>query len=546
MKPVTTKRMKTPAKPLRKLADARSAVPPMRSATSHAPVAATLPFDRVVALAVGLETYQNPPNRNAVGAVDYARADATAFLETLTAIYAPDGIEVDGHLLCDAQASLTTLRETAAYLIQGLAPTDLFVFFYAGHGFHGGGDNRLTAYDTNPDNLEATTFNLGEELLRPLKTGACSRALLFVDACAETLSRAAKGRSILHSLDPEEIEALLDEGDYVGVFLSCSPGEKSYGAPQLQHGAYTAHLLKALRGEAPDALESDRWLTDVGLRDWLARTVKQYVTRTMQVRGQQTPRAILNAPHSFRIRHIETPKADPAVTLADLQLTNRDAYLEGVETGPIRSLEGFSTAKGHTVPKAASASVDAWVERLMKEDLQTELDDLRTRARRELNLSRRDTNVEWGDGGGTLDAPSFRFHVLCDQNPKTPANYRVRRRLELREGWTQDREAIDAIFATTELPRLVIEIDRRPNAFDDIADALDRLAGASGGELKENSATKRLVYSDGSATLTIDLAKGRVELGFANADGLEIVDCARRYGLGWQEPSPMLPGPAAL
>lgn len=502
-----------------------------------------LPFDRVVVLAIGVETYQKAPKRNVIGDAAYAQADATAFLETMKAIYEPAGIEVDGHLLCDAQASLTTLREMVSYLIQGLAPTDLFVFFYAGHGYYGDGDNRLTAYDTNPDNLADTTLNLGEEVLRPLQTSQGRRALLFVDACAVELSRAAKGRSVLHSLDPRELEAFLDEQDYVGIFLSCSPGEKSYGASTLNHGAYTAHVLQALRGEVPDALEADRWLTDTGLRDWLAVAVRRFVTHNMQVSGQQTPRAILNAPHSFRIRYIQAPKAPPAVTLADLKLTNRDAYLEGVETGAIRSLQGFSTAKGHTVPKTISQSASDWVERLLHEELTAELDALRARTRSAFGLARKDTNVEWGDGGGTLDSPIFRFTILCDQDQENPSNWRVRRQLELRDGWEAHADVIDTLFATTDLPVLVVEIDRVPRAFDDLADALDGVATAKGGHLGEETAKRRLTYTQGVMTLTIDLVEGRVELSFDDCGGLEVVGRARTLGLGWCESSPMLPPP---
>jgi hypothetical protein len=504
---------------------------------------AKLPFDRVVVLAIGVETYQNPPNRNAIGRVDYAETDADGFVETVRAIYEGD-VDVDVHLLKSTQASLTTIRDTTRYLLQGLAPSDLFMLFYAGHGFHGEGDNRLTAFDSNPDNLQDTTLNLSKEILRPLATSPCRRALLFVDACAVELSKAAKGRGIMHDLDAGEIEEMLDEADYIGVFLSCSPGEKSYGAPALKHGVFTAHLLQAFRGEVSDALESDRWLTDVSLRDWITREVKRYVTRAMQVSGQQTPRAMLNSPQSFRIRHVQKPAGPPAVTLADLKLKNRDAYLESVETGPVRSLEGFSTASGHTVPKVASTRADLWIERLMRVDLQAELDSLRAEAKTALAISRRDTNVDWAEGGGTLDTPAFRYTILCDQDPDKAANYRVRRQLVLRDGWQNHRDAIDELFSGTDLSRLVVEIEPAPRAFDNIAETFDDLATRSGAVVEERSAEKRIAYADDTANLKIDLRNGLVELSFRGVDGLAVLDSARRYSLGWRATSPMLPPPA--
>ena len=273
------------------------------------------------------------------------------------------------------------------------------------------------------------------------------------------------------------------------------------------------------------------------------REVKRYVTRTMVVSGHQTPRAILSAPQSFRIRHVQKPTGPAAMSLADLKLKNRDAYLEGVETGPIRSLDGFSTAKNHTVPKTASAGVDAWVERLMQSDLQAELDEMRTRAKSALGITRRETNVQWADGGGSLDTTAFRYTILCDQDPENPANYRVRRQLELRDGWQDQRDAIDKMFEDTALPCLVVEIEPAPRAFDSIAETLDDLATRTGASLQERSAEKCLTYSDQKVMLVVDLQSGRVELSFSEADGLAVLEHAYGYNLGWRAASPMLPPP---
>jgi uncharacterized caspase-like protein len=274
-----------------------------------------MPFARVVVFAIGVETYQNPPRRNTIGAVAYAEADVDGFVDVIRAAYGSE-IEVDVHALKNQNATLTTICETARYLIQGLSSDELFNFYYAGHGFHGAGDNRLTAWDTNPGNLAGTTLNFQREIIDGVTASLCKRALLFVDACAETLANVLPARATIASLDLATIERSLDEGDYMAVFLSCSPGEKSYGAPELGHGVFTAHLLRALRGEAEEALEADRWLTDSRLRDWLKKAVSAYVTKKMIVSGNQTPRAIINASQSFRIRHVPNPMASPDRALA--------------------------------------------------------------------------------------------------------------------------------------------------------------------------------------------------------------------------------------
>lgn len=502
------------------------------------------PFQRVVVLGVAVEKYQNPPGRSRIGDVAYAEADVNAFVQKLRSIYGSD-FDVDVHTLVNDHATLTTIADTAGYLIGGLAESDLFIFFYAGHGFHGAGDNRLTAYDSNLDNLANTTLNFQSTVLDRLKTSACRRALLFIDACAETLAETAIGRSALGSINLDEIERALDESDYLAVFLSCSPGEKSYSTSALSHGVFTAHLLRALGGEAEEALEHDRWLTDVGLRNYLRTSVRGYVTKHMTVAGHQTPRAIVNAQQSFRIRHVAAKAAAPSVALADLRLVNRDAYLEGVETGAIRSLNDFSRDRGNTVPKTHSSSVDAWVGRMLAERISAELDNLKALAKKVLGLRRNDAPIELDDGSGSLDTPYFRYAIMCDQNPGDVAEWRIRRHLTLRDGWEEARDGIEEVFAGTDFQHLVVDIDASKARFDDLADALEALADQTGGQFDEQTREKRLCFETEQVRLTIDLKAARVELRIDADSNLEIVERARGLSLGWRHPSPLLPPPAA-
>src|SRR5690606_27688414 len=104
-----------------------------------------------------------------------------------------------------------------------LAEDELFIFYYAGHGFHGAGGNRLSTYDTNRTNIENTSLPMRDDLLEPLMESACCQALIFVDACAEKFSDVVKSRDVISNLDAAEVSEFLDSGWYLGVFLSCSP-----------------------------------------------------------------------------------------------------------------------------------------------------------------------------------------------------------------------------------------------------------------------------------------------------------------------------------
>jgi uncharacterized caspase-like protein len=175
------------------------------------------------------------------------------------------------------------------YTIKNLAEDELFIFYYAGHGFHGAGGNRLSTYDTNRTNIEDTSLSMRDDLLERLADSECRQALVFVDACAEKFSGVVSSRDVISNLDAEEVREFLENAWYLGVFLSCSPGEKSYPSATLKHGVWTHFLLEALEGRAPAALTRERWLTDFGLRDHLRQEVPRYITREMQVRGSQTP-----------------------------------------------------------------------------------------------------------------------------------------------------------------------------------------------------------------------------------------------------------------
>ncbi|MBV9883668.1 MAG: hypothetical protein JO276_11720, partial [Sphingomonadaceae bacterium] len=402
-----------------------------------------------------------------------------------------------------------------------------------------GGANRLTACDTNPLQLGDTTIDLDAEVIERIKASECSRALLFIDACAEDMKAlAVSTRSLIFDLSDDEIERKLDCDDYLAVFLSCSDGEKSYGSDALGHGVFTWHLLRALRGEDPQALERDRWMTDSSLRDWLESEVPAYVTKEMTVRGRQRPRAILNSPHTFRIRHIPPPPAAAATTLADLGLRNSDAYLEGTETGRIRSLPGFKSGYHH-VPKDVNDYAANWIGQLLEGQLQEELDDLFSAARRALGFKRKQGGVSLAGGDGNVDTPAFRYSVVCDQNPDDPADWRIRRRLELRDGWEEQREEIEDAIAGLNLDRFVVTFENRRDLYDQVADALEDLAERDG-DFDERPSEKKLVYTRGAMSIIFDFQAGEVEFAVQGESNLELVETTQVISLGWANPSPML------
>jgi hypothetical protein len=473
-----------------------------------------------------------------VAGVPYARADAEEFAASLRQAYSD--IEMDVQLLVNENASLIGLRESIRDRVKALRENDLFVFYYAGHGFCGKDGNRLAAWDMSRLEIAGTTLLLRDDVIEPLRRYKHAGSLMFLDGCAAGLSAVRGGE--VDGLDTAEIETSFDGERNYGVFLSCSPGEKSYASIKLGHGVWTNFLLRAMRGEAEDALAPDRWLTGIGLRDWLRIEVPRFITRELSVRGSQTPQAILDEPHSLRIRQIPESKIAGPSELSGLPLKNCDEYLQGVETGAIRQIEGFN--KRNKLPNRLADSADRWVRRLLNDRITREMQELYSIAKETLSLKSRDMRMESGDGQGELDAPMFRYSVASSQNPANCKEYAIQRRLVLRAGWTDNRSAIESIFAS-QFQRMVIEIDFRALAYADIVDRLEDVQAANGGSLQEDIGAKRVAYSapDG-AEFVIDLGRGRLEMSFGGRSGLEIIDAARNYKLQLTGPhSPMLAPP---
>ena len=493
-------------------------------------------FTRVVAVIVGLENYRKPKGGDALPSVAYAHADADAVSEAVQEIFKNlPASDVEIEVMTDSDASLVAVQDHLAYTIRNLSADDLFIFYYAGHGFHGAGGNQFSTYDTNRLNIADTTLSMRDALLEPLSQSACEQALIFIDACAEHFRDVVQSRDVIGNLDPHEVDEFLDSGWYLGAFLSCSPGEKSYPSNALGHGIWTHFLLEALAGRAPDALARDRWLTGESLQNYLRQEVPRYITREMSMRATQTPQAILSASNSFRIHYVPQPPAIPAdAALAGIRLKNNSEYLEGTETGAIRSLDGFSRGY-HKVPDRLSESADGWCNRLLADTVAEELQTLYQNARDVLGLKRKDLRKE----ADTLDAPAFRYIVETGQNPEDPSEYYITRRLELRQGWAAHREALDELF-TDEFQRLVVEFDSMEDSFDALVDRLEDIVEASGGDVEDDDRDQRVTYSRDGASFTFDLKKRRLEIAFGRKSALDLVDAAQRFQLGVGRSSPML------
>lgn len=496
---------------------------------------------KVYAVVVGIENYQiDEKGKPALPKVDFAREDAEGFALALKSIYPEDKLDVS--LLIDSQATASSLDYVLKQTIEALAEDDLFIFYYAGHGFHGTGGNRVTAWDSRPFNIEGSTLLLREKVSDRIAACGCKRALGFVDACATKFAPLVQARDVVSTMDAAELKNFLSSATYHALFLSCLPNQKSYPSPEHSHGVWTYFLLQALTGKAEEALGPGRYLTATSLQDYLRKEVPNYVTQRLTVKGNQIPRAIIAQSNTFQIRHVPEPKlpVTEAGDLSPVEFTPRDEYLQGQEDGKVRTLDGFDKQR-HKIFPTVTARTNEFVRGLLASQIDDEIGDLYGDAKKALKLSSRELVMDSSDGGGNLDCSYFRFSIEGQQDPGDASQYLIVRRLELREGWEDREEEIDELFGSI-FDGLVVEIDGVGMDFDKLVELFEGIESAYGGELNEDRRTKRIMYfAADRACIAIDVSEGRLTLSKPGSSSCsELVDIARQYRFTLNGPSRLL------
>ncbi len=495
---------------------------------------------RAVAFVVGIEEYQ--PKVDSLPSVTFARDDAKAIAEIIPLMYPDAQCRVE--LLLDSDATHNNLQYLLVQTIGGLNEDDLFIFYYAGHGYHGAGGNRITAWDTHAHNLDGTSLLLRNVLSDPLTKSACQRAIAFVDACATALDDVVDDRNIFSALDKAELNELLAHTHFSALYLSCEPGQKSYPSALLKHGIWTSLLLKALRGDAKEALTEDRLLTDVTLRDYLRIAVPRFITKNMQIKATQKPTAIINATNTFVIREIPLPPpvVDEAGDFSKLKVRAKREYFEHVETGAIRALPGFNK-KIHFVPEVISSASRDFISRLLTPKVDEEIQQLYEQAKDIFKLRRKNTDRTSGGGQGSLDTEYFRFWIESHQSKNDPGEYALARRLELREEAAQHLDALGELFGPM-FDRVVIQFEGVALDYDDLVDMLEDIVEQHGGEVKDDENQEKVTYhgADGTSFM-VDFKRRRLRIFWRVKKGVpDILEQLRGLRLGLPTPGRLLVG----
>ncbi len=236
------------------------------------------------AVCVGINHYSSP----LLPPLKYAENDAQAMDDLLSKL----GFPSENRLLLLGEAATVEAVNAALseVILDRPHENDLVLFYFAGHSKpltlddqNAGSDTTshsevfLTTYDFDLQKIKhSRAFRkqhaLGMERLRKdFFEGEGARKRLFIfDSC---YSGDFLGPRYRDDINPVQgyIERMLNSTSVGRVALSsCLPIQKAVEDPALGHGRFTYYLLKALAGEAPEALRHDGWLTVSSLFEYVA------------------------------------------------------------------------------------------------------------------------------------------------------------------------------------------------------------------------------------------------------------------------------------
>jgi formylglycine-generating enzyme required for sulfatase activity len=207
----------------------------------------------------------------------FSRNDILRFSEALSASgFAKEDIVVlhekqqDPDLLPEARK----IRQQLKLLLAGLRSEDTLIVAFAGHGVQDRKDRRSYFCPRDVDLKDRTTLVALDEVYQELRDCRAKRKLLLVDACRkETLSEIGRRAVVdLESVTRPQTESV-PEG--IVALFSCGPGQESYEPPELEHGIFFHHVLKAWNG-AEEAVNKKGQLTLGGFTGYVQEETKRY------------------------------------------------------------------------------------------------------------------------------------------------------------------------------------------------------------------------------------------------------------------------------
>lgn len=174
---------------------------------------------KVFLVSVGIADYPGTVNDLRLPAKDAS---------TIAGLYAKN-TKVDYCLLQNEKATIKNIIAAMQKVYKNADTNDIVVFFYSGHGYHGG----FCAYDGN--------LSYGQ-VRKGMAVSKCQNKMIFADACF------SGGMQTGGTSSQSTVNAAKKAN--VMLFLSSRSNESSIENPNMQNGFFTTYLQQGLRGGA--------------------------------------------------------------------------------------------------------------------------------------------------------------------------------------------------------------------------------------------------------------------------------------------------------
>lgn len=247
---------------------------------------------RLFLLACGVNEYANPKYN-----LNYARADAEAFFSAWRERTGGLFEQVDVTLALDSDVTRVGLAQQFERIAASASPTDVFVFYYAGHGVI---DSRGAFHLAPHDVMQLYGDDAGlaqkgvptKDLLAWSQAIRAQKQLFLLDACQS--GGALEG---LAQRGAAEEKAIAQLARATGTHWLVASGAEQFAAEfkTLGHGLFTYATLEALSGAAAG---DDRQLTVLELSSYLETRVPELA---LEHRGAQQYPASYGSGHDFPI-----------------------------------------------------------------------------------------------------------------------------------------------------------------------------------------------------------------------------------------------------
>ena len=218
---------------------------------------------RLFAVAIGVGDYNDPE----LPKLKYTTKDARDFSKVLSTKKDYPYQDVQVKTICEEEATREDFYEAMEWLKQESSPTDVCIFFYAGHGYR---DEKDRFYFMNYGSSTSKLYNcFSSNDFRQAVEDINGKLIVFVDAC---YSGALMGGN-RSAASNHFVEQLRRTKNGMVMYASSASDTKSKENEDWKNGAFTKALVDAFNGAA--RTDGDIGLSTQQLDQYLYKAVRQ-------------------------------------------------------------------------------------------------------------------------------------------------------------------------------------------------------------------------------------------------------------------------------